>query len=153
VGKGRSDNRQREANHMQATEAAIREVVEEVLAQLGRTPFVSSSGKSRDGAWGVFKTVDQAVQAATEGFQRLSEHGIADRAKAIDCIRRITAEQADDLGRLELEETKIGRLDHKIEKLKIVRLVPGVEFLKTDCASGDHGLTLTEYAPFGVIGA
>jgi aldehyde dehydrogenase len=31
--------------------------------------------------------------------------------------------------------------------------VPGVEFLKTDCVSGDHGLTLTEYAPFGVIGA
>ena len=28
-----------------------------------------------------------------------------------------------------------------------------LEFLKTDCMSGDHGLTLTEYAPFGVIGA
>ena len=62
-------------------------------------------------------------------------------------------QQAEELGRLELEETKIGRLDHKIEKLKIVKLVPGVEFLKTDCMSGDHGLTLTEYAPFGVIGA
>ncbi len=48
---------------------------------------------------------------------------------------------------------KIGRLDHKIEKLKIVKLVPGVEFLKTDAFSGDNGLTLTEYAPFGVIGA
>src|SRR6185369_13293537 len=78
---------------------------------------------------------------------------LEDRRKAIDCVRRITAEQAEELGRLELEETKIGRLDHKIEKLKIVKLVPGVEFLKTDCTSGDHGLTVTEYAPFGVIGA
>jgi len=138
---------------MQTTEAAIRQVVQEVLSQLGRSPNVSMSGKSRDGAWGVFKTVDQAVSAATEGFQQLSERGLEDRRKVIDCIRRITDQQAEELGRLELEETKIGRLDHKIEKLKIVKLVPGVEFLKTDCMSGDHGLTLTEYAPFGVIGA
>jgi len=138
---------------MQATEAAIRQVVQEVLSQLGRGPYVPAAGKSRDGAWGVFKTVDQAVQAATGAFDQLSERGLEDRRKAIDCVRRITAEQAEELGRLELEETKIGRLDHKIEKLKIVKLVPGVEFLKTDCMSGDHGLTLTEYAPFGVIGA
>jgi acyl-CoA reductase-like NAD-dependent aldehyde dehydrogenase len=138
---------------MQATEAAIRQVVQEVLSQLGKSPYVNGSGKSRDGAWGVFKTVDQAVSAATEGFRQLSERGLEDRRKAIDCVRRITEEQAEELGRLELEETKIGRLDHKIEKLKIVKLVPGVEFLKTDCISGDRGITLTEYAPFGVIGA
>src|SRR6185436_1838858 len=124
---------------MQATEAAIRQVVQEVLSQLGRSPFVAANGRSNSGAWGVFKTVDEAVSAATEGFKQLSEHGIADRAKAIDCVRKITAEQAEELGRLELEETKIGRLDHKIEKLKIVKLVPGVEFIKTDCMSGDHG--------------
>lgn len=138
---------------MQATESAIRQVVQEVLSQLGRGPYVATGGKSRDGAWGVFKTVDQAVQAASEGFDQLSERGLEDRRKSIDCVRKITDQQAEELGRLELEETKIGRLDHKIEKLKIVKLVPGVEFLKTDCLSGDRGLTLTEYAPFGVIGA
>ena len=31
---------------------------------------------------------------------------------------------------MELEETKIGRLDHKIEKLQILECVPGVEFLR-----------------------
>jgi aldehyde dehydrogenase len=138
---------------MQATEATIRQVVQEVLSQLGRGPYVASSGNGRDGSWGVFKTVDQAVQAANDAFKKLSERPIADRKKAIDCVFRITNEQAEELGRLELEETKIGRLDHKIEKLKIVKLVPGVEFLKTDCISGDGGITLTEYAPFGVIGA
>ena len=30
---------------------------------------------------------------------------------------------------------------------------PGVEFLRTEACSGENGLTLTEYAPFGVIGA
>ena len=137
---------------MQATEQAIRQVVQEVLSQLGRSPYFAANGKS-DGAWGVFKTVDQAVNAATDAFRQLSSRGVADRIKAIDCVRKITEEQAEELGRLEMEETKIGRLDHKIEKLKIVKLVPGVEFLKTDAMTGDHGVTLTEYAPFGVIGA
>jgi aldehyde dehydrogenase len=36
---------------------------------------------------------------------------------------------ASEWGRIELEETKIGRLDHKIEKLKGQRGIPGVEFL------------------------
>ncbi|MGQ0633441.1 MAG: aldehyde dehydrogenase family protein [Planctomycetaceae bacterium] len=137
---------------MRTTEADIRQVVQEVLQQLGRAPYVSGNGHARDGAWGVFKTVNQAVDAATAAFRTLSQRGIADRAKAIDCIRKITDQQADELGRLELEETKVGRLDHKIEKLHIIKHVPGVEFLRTDCYSGDHGLTLTEYAPFGVIG-
>ncbi|MDB5338310.1 MAG: Aldehyde Dehydrogenase, partial [Planctomycetaceae bacterium] len=138
---------------MQATEQTIRTVIQEVLAQLGKSPYVPTSGKNRQGAWGVFPTVDQAVDAANEGFLALQKASIADRVKAIDCVRKITNEQAEELGLLEMEETKIGRLDHKIEKLKIVRLVPGVEFLKTDCLSGDNGVTLIEHAPFGVIGA
>src|SRR5919204_1328964 len=31
--------------------------------------------------------------------------------------------------------------------------IPGVEMLQTDCYSGENGVTLVEYAPFGVIGA
>ena len=30
--------------------------------------------------------------------------------------------------------------------------IPGVEFLRTDAFSGENGITLQEYAPFGVIG-
>ena len=60
---------------------------------------------------------------------------------------------AAEWGRIELEETKIGRLDHKIAKLQIVKLVPGLEFLRPYALSGDHGITHEEYTPFGVIGA
>jgi len=52
-----------------------------------------------------------------------------------------------------LEETKIGRLDHKIEKLKVIKVVPGVEWLRPDARSGDHGIMLEEYTPFGVVAA
>jgi aldehyde dehydrogenase len=144
---------------IQATEQTIRNVVHEVLAQLGKRGGVAaktngSNGRSpRNGDWGVFQTVDDAVAAATEGFNRLRDATLADRARIVDIVKTICGTQAEELGRLELEETKIGRLDHKIEKLQIVRLVPGVEWLRTDAKSGDHGLTVTEYAPFGVIGA
>ena len=55
---------------------------------------------------------------------------------------------------MEMEETKIGRLAHKIEKLKTLgERTPGVEFLRSEVFSGDHGLAVIEHAPFGVIGA
>jgi aldehyde dehydrogenase len=53
-----------------------------------------------------------------------------------------------------MEETKIGRLPHKIEKLKTLgERALGVEFLRSEVFSGDHGLAVIEHAPFGVIGA
>src|SRR5260370_33820504 len=109
---------------MQATEAAIRQVVQEVLSQLGRGPFVAAAGKSRDGAWGVFKTVAQAVEAATDGFKQLSQRGLDDRRKAIECLRKITADQAEQLGRLEPDETKNGRIDEQLQQRQISRIAP-----------------------------
>ncbi len=137
-----------------ATADTIRLVVEEVLAQLGKNNGKpQAKAQPKDGDWGVFQSVDQAVAAATEGFEQLREAPISARITAIELVKKICEDQAEELGRLEFEETKIGRLDHKIQKLKIIKLVPGVEFLRTDAYSGDHGLTITEYAPFGVIGA
>jgi len=52
---------------------------------------------------------------------------------------------------MEMEETKIGRLPHKIEKLIGAASAPGVEFLRSEVFSGDHGLSVIEHAPFGVI--
>jgi aldehyde dehydrogenase len=53
---------------------------------------------------------------------------------------------------MEMEETKIGRLVHKIEKLKTLgERALGVEFLHSEVFSGDHGLAVIEHAPFGVI--
>jgi aldehyde dehydrogenase len=55
---------------------------------------------------------------------------------------------------MEMNETKVGRLDHKIEKLKTLgQKTPGVEFMRSEVFSGDNGLAVIEHAPFGVIGA
>jgi len=141
----------------QPTEQAIRQVVEEVLATLGKSPQATNGNgytpRPTSRTWGVFSEVDHAVEAARNGFEQLQKLSLDDRAKIIGIVKDICFEQSEELGRMELEETKIGRLDHKIEKLQVIRQVPGTEWLKSDCVSGDHGLTVTEYAPFGVIGA
>ena len=91
--------------------------------------------------------------AADEAFDQLSEHGLEVRKRIIDHIRRISIDQCVELGTMEMEETKVGRLEHKIEKLKTLgERTPGVEFLQSQVFSGDHGLAVIEHAPFGVIG-
>ncbi|AGA26140.1 aldehyde dehydrogenase [Singulisphaera acidiphila] len=141
---------------MQMTEDLIRNVVQQVLSQMGgASPATNGKATAKPtGQWGIYPTADAAVTAAEAAFQEYRTRPYDDRKKAVECIKRICVEQAEELGRAELEETKIGRLDHKIAKLRdAIPQVPGVEYLRTDNASGDNGLTLTDYAPFGVIGA
>src|SRR5437588_3315146 len=151
-------------------EALIRDVVAEVLGRLGQTPATKSSvapskdhcgcgngqvsgGSIRSGKHGVFQDAGAACAAAHEAFLQLKEKGMAARAKVVEIVKTLAEANAEEWGRLELEETKIGRLDHKIEKLKIIKLVPGVEWLHPDASSGDHGIMLEEYTPFGVVAA
>ncbi|HEX4128449.1 MAG TPA: aldehyde dehydrogenase family protein [Pirellulales bacterium] len=138
---------------MQATEELIRNVVQEVLSQMRKAP-APSNGRSLAGRHGVFTCVDEAVAAATEAFNQLSERTLAERKRIIDHIRRISIDDSVELGTMEMNETKIGRLVHKIEKLKTLgERTPGVEFMRSEVFSGDNGLAVIEHAPFGVIGA
>jgi aldehyde dehydrogenase len=141
---------------MQVTDELIRGVVQEVLAHMRGRGASLTNGKPAGaaGQWGVFREVGPAVEAAQAAQREFAGRGLEDRKKAVDCVRRICIEQCEPLGREEFEETKIGRLEHKVEKLVAAgERVPGVEMLRTDAFSGGHGITLTEYAPFGVIGA
>lgn len=155
-------------------ETLIRDVVAEVLGRLGGATTTTAapappasktdscgcgekkarpSSAALRGKFGVFQDANEACEAAHEAFLQLSEIGVAGRRKVVELIKEICYAKAEEWGRLELEETKIGRLDHKIEKLQGQRAIPGVEFLNPYGLSGDHGITLEEYAPFGVIGA
>jgi aldehyde dehydrogenase len=143
--------------------ADIATIVRQVIAELSHAgstaaaPSVAAGpagAGSLTGAHGVFATVDEAVRAAQEAFEQLSELGMEGRKKAIAHIRRIAIDDAEELGRMEFAETKIGRLEHKIEKLKVLgEKVPGVEFMTSEVFSGDRGLAVIEHAPFGPIAA
>ena len=156
---------------------ALRGVVEKVMADLGR-PVVrtsdSQAGKKVDkggqalssgecgchskptagpGHFGVFDCVNRAANAAHDSFLQLKSLGLEGRSKVIEIVKGVCGANTEDWGAFELEETGIGRLDHKIAKLAIMDKVPGVEWLRPYALSGDDGITLEEYAPFGVVGA
>jgi aldehyde dehydrogenase len=117
------------------------------------TGRATTGGESSRNRFGVFEDADEACAAAQEAFLQLSAKGVSGRVKVIRIIKELSLANANEWGRIELEETKIGRLDHKIEKLTGLSVVPGVEFLNPLGLSGDHGIALEEFAPFGVIGA
>ncbi|MFP4068674.1 MAG: aldehyde dehydrogenase [Opitutales bacterium] len=138
-------------------EAAIRDVVSEVLAKLQnspQSPFVSApSIQNKPGRHGVFADAASAAKAASGGFEQLKKKGWAGRAKAVEIVKTLCADNADRWGRIEFEETGIGRLEHKIAKLHGIRNVLGTEYLMPYGMSGDAGITLDEAAPWGVIGS
>jgi aldehyde dehydrogenase len=148
------------SDQVSVNEKVIREVVEQVLSRLAHGGAAVASPAAPVGCnraatrhFGVFQDAGEACEAAAAAFQKLSEQGIAGRKRVIDIVKTLVFTNSAEWGRIELEETKIGRLDHKIEKLTGLRGLPGVEFLEPRGMSGDHGITLEEYAPFGVIGA
>jgi len=135
---------------MNANRELIEAIAREVIARMGAgAPSAGAAGAGEDG---VFETVDQAVNAAAIAQQRVGAMGLEERGKMNAIIRRICSDNADELARIELAETKIGRADHKAAKLRNIRLVLGAEAMKTEASSDASGLCLVEYAPWGVIG-
>lgn len=147
---------------MASREVTIAETVDEVLARWkaqGRiqpsapastttqiaTPAVASGD-------GVFESVDSAVQAAVVAQRSVAAASLEDRNRIIAVIRRLCVDNAEPWARIELEETKLGRLDHKVEKLKLIPKVLGVEAMRSEARSDSAGLCVIEHAPWGVIG-
>jgi aldehyde dehydrogenase len=135
-----------------ATDPMVAAIVEEVMARL--QPRLTARTMARPapaGDYGVFQTVDGAVKAAHAAQKVLAERSLEDRGKIVEIIRRICVERAEELGKMEFEESRLGRLDHKIEKVRRIEKVQGIEAMKTEARSDSTGLFLIEYAPFGTI--
>ncbi|MBX3395430.1 MAG: aldehyde dehydrogenase EutE [Phycisphaerae bacterium] len=103
---------------------------------------------------GVFCTIDECVAAARRAFEAFSQLGLEQRKAIVASIRESMMSHAESLARDAQAETGLGRAEDKIVKNRLVtRKTPGPEVLEPRAVSGDHGLTLMERAPFGVIAA
>ena len=141
------------------TEAMIRDVVMEVLGKLPSGSVQTAPGAmsrrpkagSSQSRYGVFQDAGRAAKAAQIAFEQLKTKGWSGRAKVVEIVKTLCWDKAREWGKIEFEETKIGRLDHKIEKLQGIKAVLGVESLLPLGLSGDNGITMEENAPWGVI--
>jgi len=128
-------------------EQLIAAITREVLARLEQRLGGSAAGDD-----GVFPTVDEAVQAAAGSQPRVAAKSLEERGQMVGIIRRLCHDNADEWARLELAETRIGRADHKADKLRNIRLVQGAEAMASEAQSDTSGLCVVEHAPWGVIG-
>ena len=132
----------------------IKRTVEQIMREMGYTQGaiqeqvkVSATGSC------LFASVDEASEAAGIAQKALLDLGLAGRSTIVDAMREAALKYAEGLGQLAVRETGLGKMPDKRLKIELAaRKTPGAEDIQTEAWSGDHGLTITEPAPYGVMG-
>ena len=123
-------------------------IVAEVLDRLERDPADPASARPL----GIHATLDEAVAGARRAFEAWRETPLDVRDRVIAAIRDTLLSSLDVLSKLAVDETGLGRVEDKVLKNRLVaEKTPGTEDLDPVAWTGDHGLTLLERAPYGVI--
>ncbi|MDI9593593.1 MAG: aldehyde dehydrogenase EutE [Atribacterota bacterium] len=140
---------------MDISETEVKVIVERILKQIqNNQEIVEQEPLTQQGNRGLFPTIESAIDAAEKAFYQLHQLTLDHRKEMIRQIRKIVMSNQDSLSKMAVEETGFGRVEDKIEKHKLVALkTPGVEDLEPIAYTDDHGMTLVERAPYGVIGA
>lgn len=137
---------------MPLSEEDLKKIVTEVVRNLGGA--VSSQAAEPSSGGPVFESVDAAVsaaQAAQPGFQDM---GLEARSRIIAAMREVSRQNARRWAELAVAETGMGRVADKVLKnLVVADKTPGTEDLRATAFTGDKGMALVEYAPFGVVAA
>ena len=127
-------------------EAKISEIVESVIRNI--------NAKENKKQLGVFDTMSDALEAVSKAYKQFRSYSVEQREKMITEIRKLILDEAEEMARLGVEETGMGRVADKTIKHQLVaNKTPGTEDLCPRVYTGDDGMTLIEMAPFGVIGS
>jgi aldehyde dehydrogenase len=132
--------------------AIVRKVTDRLASEPPAAPPDDALAKEIAREDGVFDDMERCFDAAWEAYRVLESGTLDVRCAIIAAMRQAAVEAAPMLSRLAVEETKLGRADDKVRKnLLVATKTPGTEALKPEAFTGDHGMTLTEWAPYGVI--
>lgn len=146
------------------SEVDVQAIIARVQERLGQAPsssrpaqsLAAQSGLGEEIALGegIYSTIDDAVAAARRAQQVYSEMGLDKRRIIIDAVRAAMLAEGDHLAMLAATETGLGRHEDKIVKNRLVTTkTPGPEDLEPHTVTGDDGMTITEWAPMGLVGS
>lgn len=138
------------------SEAEIRKIVENILKVSGTASEASWSSTEYGGRKliGIYADMNEAIDAAERGYRAVRAMSVEEREKIITEIRRLTREEASIMAEIGVAETGMGRVEHKrLKHILVADKTPGTEDIVAEAKTGDNGLTLTEMAPFGVVGS
>jgi len=131
-------------------EQNIRLLVEEVLKDMNLNPVNTPVGEQV----GIFSNLNSAATASDLAYKEFVQLSLETRKAIIANMRKISLEHNELLSKMACEETGMGRWQDKILKNELaINKTPGVEDVVPEAFSDDHGLTLVEKAPYGVIGS
>ena len=133
-------------------EKLVRQAIEEAKSK----NLISFNEVETLNNYGIFNTMDEAIEASDVAQKELLNTSMANRQKYINIIKStvLKRENLELISRMAVEETEIGRYEHKLIKNRVAaEKTPGTEDLVTEAITGDNGITLIEYCPFGVIGS
>ncbi len=144
----------------QFSEKEIKEIVNRVIGSMGSAPAAPAE-KNYDSTQyagrkliGIFSDMNAAIAAANDGYKAVRSMQVEEREKIITEIRRLCREEAPIMAKLGVDETKMGKVEHKrLKHILVADKTPGTEDIVANAKTGDNGLTLVEMAPFGVVGA
>jgi acyl-CoA reductase-like NAD-dependent aldehyde dehydrogenase len=135
---------------MDNLERDVRQLVQEVIKSMNLDSVKDDSNKNTC----VFSNINDAVLAAELAFNKLKELTLETRKNIITNIRKTSLANNEIISKMAAEETGLGRWEDKIIKNELgILKTPGVEDMEPEVFSDDHGLTLIERAPYGVIGS
>lgn len=141
---------------MDFNDELIEKLVTQVLDEYGIDRGVNKTAIENQYTYGVFETMDEAVEASDKAWKEYLNFSVRKREEFVQVIRDTVTkkENLERYARMTVEETGIGNFEHKVIKNKLAaEKTPGTEDLTTEAFSGDYGLTVVEYCPFGVIGS
>jgi aldehyde dehydrogenase len=146
------------------SQEAIQEIIERVRDRLGdegehpgarlRAEEALSSAVEAELGDGIFPSIRDAVQAASRAYVDYQRIGLEGRKAIVSSIRAAMLEHGESLAEMAVAETGLGRVADKIVKNRLVTTkTPGPEDLELEAVTGDEGMMVTEFAPFGVVAA
>ena len=140
---------------MSISEDDIQKIVGEVIGKLNISSDISEEAPINPSMTGpVFSSVNEAVDASEKAQEIFQDLGLEIRREIIEAMRQVSLKNSERWAKMVVEDSGMGRVADKIEKNNISALkTPGVEDLRSMSYTGDKGLTLVEYAPFGVAAA
>ena len=135
---------------MDIDRALVSKIAERVLRELEKAESAPAPGAGM----GCFPDIPAAIQAAEAAFQAFRAIGLERRVEIIQSLREGLRRHVSEMSNLAVQETGMGRVEDKIKKnLLVINKTPGPEILRAEAVSGQHGLSLEELAPYGVIGS
>jgi len=140
---------------MDITEKGIRSIVEQIVSSITAKPEGESvfSGEIVEPT-GVFSDMEDAVNAAEKAQLELVGMTLEKRKEIIKSIRETLSQNLETMSKMAVEETTYGKWGDKVLKNQLaIEKTPGVEDLEPVSYTDDHGLTLVERAPYGLIGS